>query len=34
MRGESIPVLNTTHTSIEEIGSKILDRLGIEKHMF
>ncbi|HET6631766.1 MAG TPA: pyruvate, water dikinase regulatory protein [Rhodanobacteraceae bacterium] len=34
LRGESIPVLNTTHTSIEEIGSKILDRLGIQRHMF
>lgn len=34
LRGESIPTLSTTHTSIEEIGSKILDRLGIEKHMF
>jgi len=27
-------VLNTTHTSIEEIASKILAGLGIEKHMF
>ena len=33
-RRESIPVENTTHTSIEEIASKILARLGIEKHMF
>jgi [pyruvate, water dikinase]-phosphate phosphotransferase / [pyruvate, water dikinase] kinase len=33
-RRESIPVQNTTHTSIEEIASKILSQLGIEKHMF
>jgi regulator of PEP synthase PpsR (kinase-PPPase family) len=33
-RRENIPVLNTTHTSIEEIASKILAQLGIEKHMF
>jgi hypothetical protein len=33
-RRENIPVLNTTHTSIEEIASKILAELGIEKHMF
>jgi regulator of PEP synthase PpsR (kinase-PPPase family) len=33
-RRENIPVQNTTHTSIEEIASKILAQLGIEKHMF
>jgi regulator of PEP synthase PpsR (kinase-PPPase family) len=33
-RRESLPVQNTTHTSIEEIASKILSELGIEKHMF
>ena len=33
-RRENIPSLNTTHTSIEEIGSKIMAYLGIEKHMF
>ncbi|MEO8673492.1 MAG: pyruvate, water dikinase regulatory protein [Tahibacter sp.] len=33
-RRESIPVQNTTHTSIEEIASKILAGLGIERHMF
>ncbi|HET8942098.1 MAG TPA: pyruvate, water dikinase regulatory protein [Rudaea sp.] len=33
-RREGIPVQNTTHTSIEEIASKILSSLGIEKHMF
>ena len=32
-RQEGIPVLNTTHTSIEEIGSKILAQLGIERHL-
>jgi regulator of PEP synthase PpsR (kinase-PPPase family) len=34
MRRENIPVLNTTHTSIEEISSKIFEHLGIERHMF
>ncbi|HET8898403.1 MAG TPA: pyruvate, water dikinase regulatory protein [Rhodanobacteraceae bacterium] len=34
LRGLNIPVLSTTHTSIEEIGSKILDRLGIQKTMY
>ncbi|MEP6940173.1 MAG: pyruvate, water dikinase regulatory protein [Rudaea sp.] len=33
-RRENIPVQNTTHTSIEEIASKILSSLGIDKHMF
>jgi regulator of PEP synthase PpsR (kinase-PPPase family) len=33
-RRENIPSINTTHTSIEEIASKILDKLGIEKHLF
>ncbi|TXH28889.1 MAG: phosphoenolpyruvate synthase regulatory protein, partial [Elusimicrobia bacterium] len=33
-RREGIPMQSTTHTSIEEIASKILSQLGIEKHMF
>lgn len=33
-RRENLPLQNTTHTSIEEIASKILSTLGIEKHMF
>ena len=33
-RRESIGTQNTTHTSIEEIASKILAQLGIERHMF
>ena len=33
-RREGIAVQNTTHTSIEEIASKILAALGIERHMF
>jgi len=33
-RREGIPVQSTTNTSIEEIASKILAQLGIEKHMF
>jgi regulator of PEP synthase PpsR (kinase-PPPase family) len=33
-RRDGIPVQSTTNTSIEEIASKILSQLGIEKHMF
>ena len=33
-RGERIPTLSTTHTSIEEIASKVLAQFGIQKHMF
>jgi regulator of PEP synthase PpsR (kinase-PPPase family) len=33
-RRENIAVQNTTHTSIEEIASKILAQLEIEKHLF
>ena len=33
-RQEHLPSLSTTHTSIEEIASKVLSALGIEKHMF
>ena len=33
-RTVNLPHLSTTHTSIEEIASKILAQLGIEKHMF
>jgi len=33
-RREQLPSLNTTSTSIEEIASKILAHLGIERHMF
>lgn len=33
-RQEAIPVLSTTHTSIEEIASKILASLGIDKSMY
>lgn len=31
---ERLPVLSTTHTSIEEIASKILQTLGIQRHLF
>ena len=34
LRAERIPMLSTTHTSIEEIASKVLTALGIERHMF
>ena len=33
-RHERIPVLSTTHTSIEEIASKLMSELGIERDMF
>ncbi len=33
LRSFSIPQLNTTHVSIEEIGSKIIDQLAIERKM-
>ncbi|HET9482582.1 MAG TPA: kinase/pyrophosphorylase, partial [Xanthomonadales bacterium] len=34
MRREGVSMLSTTHTSIEEIASKILAQLGIEKHLY
>ena len=34
LRRENIAAQNTTHTSIEEIASKILSQLGIEKQLF
>ena len=34
MRSEGIPSLSTTHTSIEEIASKVLAQFGIQRHMF
>ncbi len=33
-RAERIPMLSTTHTSIEEISSKVLTTLGIHRGMF
>ncbi len=33
-RNVSLPSLSTTHTSIEEISSKILAQFGIQRHMF
>ncbi|QDW65670.1 posphoenolpyruvate synthetase regulatory kinase/phosphorylase PpsR [Luteimonas granuli] len=33
-RAERIPVLSTTHTSIEEISSKVMTTLGIRRGMF
>lgn len=33
-RAERIPVLSTTHTSIEEIASKVMSTLGIQRGMF
>ena len=33
-RQEGIPVLSTTHTSIEEIAGKVLAQQGINRHMF
>lgn len=34
LKSERIPMLSTTHTSVEEISSKVLSALGIERHMF
>ena len=34
MRIEQLPYVSTTHSSIEEIASKILSTLGINRHMF
>jgi regulator of PEP synthase PpsR (kinase-PPPase family) len=33
-RSEHLPNLSTTHTSIEEIASKVLAQFGIQRHMF
>lgn len=33
-RRERLPMLSTTHTSIEEIASKVMAHLGIDKRMF
>jgi regulator of PEP synthase PpsR (kinase-PPPase family) len=33
-RAERIPALSTTHTSIEEISSKVLSTLGIQRVMY
>jgi regulator of PEP synthase PpsR (kinase-PPPase family) len=33
-RAERIPTLSTTHTSIEEIASKVLTSLGLQREMF
>jgi len=34
MRMSGIPVFNTTHSSIEEIGSRVLAQLGLQREMF
>ena len=34
LRSEGIPVFETTHSSIEEIASRILQQLGMEKELF
>ncbi len=34
LRAERIPTLSTTHTSIEEIASKVLTTLGIQREMY
>lgn len=33
IKRERLPVLSTTHTSIEEIASKVLEALGIDRHL-
>lgn len=34
MKQANIPVLNTTNRSIEEIATKILDKMGLQRHTF
>lgn len=34
LRAEGIPVFNTTHSSIEEIASRVLLQLGLQREMF
>ena len=34
MRAERIPMLSTTHTSIEEIASKVLTTLGLHRERY
>jgi regulator of PEP synthase PpsR (kinase-PPPase family) len=34
LRGEGIPMLSTTHASIEEISSRVLEQLGINREMY
>lgn len=34
LQGEGIPVISTTHSSIEEIASRILNDLGLQKQLF
>lgn len=31
---EKIPYIDTTHQSVEEIATKVLDTIGLERHMF
>lgn len=33
-RMERIPTLSTTHTSIEEISSKVLTTLGLQRELY
>jgi regulator of PEP synthase PpsR (kinase-PPPase family) len=34
LRREGIAMLSTTHASIEEISSRVLEELGISREMF
>ncbi|HLT05330.1 MAG TPA: pyruvate, water dikinase regulatory protein [Pseudomonas sp.] len=34
LRHEGVPILDTTHASIEEIAGKVLEKLGLERVMF
>lgn len=34
LRMSGVPVFNTTHSSIEEIGSRVLAQLGLQREMF
>ena len=34
LRASGVPVFNTTHSSIEEIASRVLLQLGLQREMF
>ena len=34
LRRSGVPVFNTTHSSIEEIASRVLQQLGLQREMF
>ena len=34
LRAEGVPALHTTHSSVEEIASRVLMQLGLQREMF